>query len=69
MDEHDKASELEDLQREIAIQEVRRNVWRLPYLGYCYYCSEATEAGRRFCDEYCREDYETEQLLKKIAGR
>ena len=30
----------------------------LPAIGRCHNCDESLEAGHRFCDEYCRDDYE-----------
>lgn len=30
----------------------------LAFIGSCYNCNEALEAGHRFCDVDCREDFE-----------
>ncbi len=35
----------------------------------CLFCHSELEDGLRFCDEFCRDDWEKEQRMKKITGR
>ena len=62
----DDASETEQLNREMAIQEIRSKK-RHPYTGHCLCCNELIPEGR-FCSAECREDWELEQKIKKISG-
>jgi len=66
----DQAYELQDLVMRSQIQNIRNNVGRslLPS-GYCYYCGEEIHSPLIFCDALCRDDYEKEEYLRKIAGR
>ena len=41
----------------------------LPAVGQCYSCSAPVDAGRRFCDEECREDYERAERVRRMNGR
>lgn len=37
--------------------------------GECLFCYEPVEATRIFCDAYCREDYEKQELkIKRITS-
>jgi predicted nucleic acid-binding Zn ribbon protein len=58
----DKASDLEALHRELAINEIREKK-KDPYSGYCLCCNEHIQQGR-FCSAECREDWEMEQKIK-----
>lgn len=58
MDDADRAQQVEELQREVAVQAAREALPALPDVGYCYYCDEATERGKRFCDDDCRDDWQ-----------
>jgi hypothetical protein len=66
-DEFDRASELEEMHREMAIKNARVKA-QLPDIGQCYYCAEYTPPGRRFCDSECRDGYEAEMAAKKRNG-
>ena len=66
-DEHDRASILEELARDLAIRKAR-NTPSLPSTGFCYYCSEKIGMGERWCDNYCRDDWEREQELIERRG-
>lgn len=66
-DEFDRASDLEEIHREMAIRDVQQRT-SLPDVGACYYCSEHTPPGRRFCDSECRDGYEAEQAARKRNG-
>ena len=66
-DEFDRASDLEEIHREMAIKNVRQQQ-QLPDIGSCYYCNEYTPPGRRFCDSECRDGYEAEIAAKRRNG-
>lgn len=68
MDEFDRASALEQKERDDAIAATLANKPNLPPTGYCYYCSEPVRAGHRFCDALCRDDYDEEQRLRKLGN-
>lgn len=55
-DQLDRASDLEQKDRDNAVAAIRRRHEALPYIGTCYYCGEHTKSGRRFCDSDCRDD-------------
>lgn len=40
----------------------------LEYTGFCRYCGDPTGGGRRFCDADCRDAWDHEQKLKRMAG-
>lgn len=65
-DFYDKATETEELHREMALKAVRDR--RLPNLsGLCLNCNEPTLKGR-FCCIECREDWELSFKFRKING-
>lgn len=57
MDEFDRASELEQRERDACVAAARNRRGLLP-CGFCYNCEEPLPAGRLFCDTECRDDYE-----------
>lgn len=65
----DKASAIAEESLRLAIEEAKANAPR-PLLanGTCYYCSESLEQGHRFCDEFCREDYDYMMTRRKANG-
>ena len=66
-DFYDDASDLEALHRDIAITEIRRQK-PLKTTGFCL-CCNAPLPDRKFCDNWCREDYEMGIKIKKITGK
>jgi hypothetical protein len=40
----------------------------LPLVKECHNCGEELEAGLRFCDQFCRDDYEHRTNRRKING-
>lgn len=68
-DQFDRASDLEQKDRDIMIAAIRRRCEALPYAGTCYYCGEFTKAGRRFCDSDCRDDFERQEAIRSKQGR
>jgi hypothetical protein len=65
-DVFDDASDLEELQRNLAIKSIREKR-KATYTGYCRYCNESIELGS-FCSAECREGQELEDKLKGIKG-
>lgn len=49
-----------------ALQATEKN---LPATGLCHYCHEPVVADSRFCDEFCRDDYEYLKERRKANGR
>jgi hypothetical protein len=66
MDEFDKASEIEQSQRDMAIS-IIRNKRKASFTGFCRYCNAQINIGN-FCSAECREDQELEDKLVKIKG-
>jgi len=66
-DIYDDASDTEALHREMAIKEIRSHK-PLKTTGFCLSCN-APLPDRKFCDTWCREDYEMEIKIKKITGK
>jgi hypothetical protein len=58
-DEADQAAKREDDARAEALQ--RRRPEGPPAVGACHYCGELIRPGLRWCDEYCRDDWERGQ--------
>ena len=56
------AQEWQEKALQIALESRERS---LPATGYCYYCSESIGSSKRFCDTYCRDDWEREQQIRK----
>lgn len=66
MDEADAAdiTAEQHLQRALA-----RRQATLPAVGQCYSCAEPVDAGRRFCDRDCMDDFERAEKARKLNGR
>ena len=62
----DDASDAEELHRQMAIKKVRDRQL-IKTTGFCLSCN-ARLADRRFCDVWCREDYERMQNICRIRG-
>lgn len=56
-DEADRAAVIEQRDRENAIAAARASK-KLEATGFCLWCEEPLEEGRRFCDKGCAEDFE-----------
>ena len=55
----DFATELAERERAFLVAEqLKKTENILAIKGYCYNCDEKLEAGLRFCDEDCRDDYD-----------
>lgn len=57
-----------DNEREAFYQEAlnkQKNNRHLKPVGYCHFCNEKlNNKSHLFCDSFCREDYETKELIK-----
>mgnify|MGYP005989863433 CR=1 FL=1 len=60
MDDADRAQENTDLEITIALKNRKPE---LPEIGSCHWCLDTVESGR-FCDTYCRDDYEKSKIMK-----
>lgn len=63
----DDASENESNERERLIQKARK-VKQVQATGHCLYCNAELEEGKRWCDEWCRDDYQLEQEASQRHG-
>lgn len=65
MDIFDKASEIEERERNIALQ--FRKIEPIKPVGYCHYCNEPVKSGL-FCCTDCRNDWthEFETISKQF---
>lgn len=58
-DQIDKATAIAEESLRLAIEAAKAGASApLPAIGKCHYCEEPLEEGLRFCDEFCREDYD-----------
>lgn len=53
---------------EDGINRIRRAVVH-PYTGECYFCGEEVNEPKRFCDTFCRDDWDAMQRAKRLQGR
>lgn len=67
-DASDRASHLEELERQHLTAKARQNINKMPFTGYCYFCAEETQSPRIFCDVECRDMYEHEQAAHRRNG-
>ena len=67
-DEFDMASDREMAERELNIAHARAKNQPIKFSGRCLSCNAEIEVGR-FCDSWCREDYEQELRMRMICGR
>lgn len=65
-DIYDQATAREELERELALQQMRYSARPLPQ-GDCNNCGASCVGA--FCDADCREDYEIRERMSKINGR
>jgi hypothetical protein len=64
----DRACEVEQQLREVAIQNQKNSVSGPKYTGFCLYCEEEVSEPHRWCSISCRDMYEHEQKLKRHQG-
>ena len=56
-DDIDRACDREQLDRERAI-EAARQINYIAATGYCLECGEPVSDGKRWCDNFCRDDWQ-----------
>ena len=66
-DEADRSDDRIAAAIEEGLQRVRRAP-TLPYAGACYFCGEEVSQPLRFCDSFCRDDFDAMQAAKKRHG-
>lgn len=66
----DRATRLEELETEARVRAVRAAAKQLSVqpTGECLSCGEELEGDRRWCDAYCRDDWERENRGRKLRG-
>lgn len=70
-DQSDWATELEERERQAAIQRIRsmsQDPKLLP-MGLCHNCGDPVGKGMVFCDKLCAEDYEEFKKAEERNGR
>lgn len=63
-DEFDRASDIEMAQREFAIKNAK-NGKKIEATGHCLYCNAELPNQKRWCDEWCRDEWQMEEDAKK----
>lgn len=61
----DRASEVEMLMLEQALEAQKRKAVYLKPNGHCKWCREPVAEGLNFCDEDCRDDYDADMKRKQ----
>ena len=61
----DRASEREQLERDLAISSARKSAPSVQATGHCLWCNAELARGKRWCDAECCEDWE----LNEAAGK
>ena len=67
MDDIDRASEREAMDRDLALAAARRAPL-LPSTGRCHWCDASVPGEAHFCDTDCRADFERDQAALKRNG-
>ena len=63
-DQLDNASDIEMAEREYMIKKASTGVKVQP-TGHCLYCNAELPNDQRWCDQWCREDWQLEQDARK----
>ena len=64
-DQLEMASRYEEMERQSCLNRLQNNLSdAAKATGYCLYCEEPTDSGKRWCCPECRDDWEYEQLRK-----
>lgn len=56
-DDIDKASDIEQIQRDSAIHNARQVKTVIVGTGNCLQCDKVVAGDRRWCDNFCRDDW------------
>ena len=65
----DDASNLEELQRNLAIEKIRNDKTKQKVHTHCLYCNIELTVNSAYCSPECKEDGELEQSIKKRQFR
>ncbi len=67
MDDADRSDSKIASAVEEGIGRIRRSA-ALLYTGECYFCEEKLSEPKRFCDAFCRDDWDARQKAKRLRG-
>ena len=66
----DQASDSEQMDRDLAIRSAREAAPDAPVTGHCLWCNAELTDQRRWCDQWCREDWNlAQEANKRHRGR
>lgn len=65
MDQIDRANDIADLERTIALRNAAATAPAAEPTGACLNCGAKLKRGRRWCDAECREDWEIRECRKR----
>ena len=65
-DDADITADRSERERDMLMRATRRADGPKP-TGFCNYCAEPVSAALRFCCVECRDDFERENRLRKLA--
>jgi hypothetical protein len=68
MDDLERAEQESERHLSVLIKNARAKNKQSSFAGHCRYCNEIINHGA-FCNEWCRSDYEVEQIIKSRQGR
>lgn len=69
MDDVDRTAERSEREAPLLLRAAKKPEGPKP-TGFCCWCSEALQStDARFCDEYCRDDYEYSRKRSAINGK
>lgn len=62
----DKATELEELDRAVALAAAKQDAPPAEANGACFLCDEPLPVGQRWCGPDCRDRYEAEVKARRL---
>lgn len=54
----DKANDLVAMNEELAIRSLHNQKPKALFTGFCLHCEEVVEEPKRWCDSFCRDQWE-----------
>jgi hypothetical protein len=54
----DKANDLVAMNEELALRSLRSQKSKALFTGFCLHCEEVVEEPKRWCDSFCRDQWE-----------
>ena len=54
----DKANDLVSMNEELALRSLRSQKPKALFTGFCLHCEEVVEEPKRWCDSFCRDQWE-----------